>query len=125
MLDHRRKCLRRAPDDAALEVDVDGDGRLVVTDFYFQTAEARVSDYAGTYVQTKAAIGHTVTPLVQPRHRRGVTALLEAGLTLTCLAERDTVPWRQFSGETMVSAAMASGGWPKCPSGSFLTVLWS
>ena len=40
---------------------IDRDGRLVVTDPYFETAEPRVCDYAGTYVQTDAVFEHTVT----------------------------------------------------------------
>lgn len=92
-----------------LTLDVDGDGRLVVTDPYFETAEARVSDYAGTYVQTDAAIEHTVTHWWNHGIGETITALLEAGLTLTGLAEHDTVPWRPFPGETMVSAG--GGEW--------------
>jgi SAM-dependent methyltransferase len=84
-------------------LDVDNDGRLVVTDPYFETTEARVSDYADTYVRTDAAIEHTVTHWWNHGIGETVTALLQAGLTLTGLAEHDTVPWRAFSGETMVS----------------------
>ena len=90
-------------------LDVDDDGLLVVTDPYFETTEARVSDYAGTYVQTDAAIEHTVTHWWNHGIGETVTALLEAGLTLTGLAEHDTVPWRPFPGETMVSAG--GGEW--------------
>jgi SAM-dependent methyltransferase len=90
-------------------LDVDSDGRLVVTEPYFETAEARVSDYAGTYVQTDAAIEHTVTHWWNHGIGETVTALLDAGLVLTGLAEHDTVPWRPFSGETMVSAG--GGEW--------------
>jgi SAM-dependent methyltransferase len=90
-----------------LALDVGSDGRLVVTDPYFETTEARVSDYAGTYVQTDAVIEHTVTHWWNHGIGETVTALLEAGLTLTGLAEHDTVPWRALPGETMVTA---SGG---------------
>ena len=90
-------------------LDVDGDGRLVVTDPYFETAHARVSDYAGTYVQTDRAMEHTVTHWWNHGIGETVTALLDAGLVLTGLAEHDTVPWRPFSGETMVSAG--GGEW--------------
>jgi len=92
-----------------LALDVDDDGRLVVTDPYFETTEARVSDYAGTYVRTDVAIEHTVTHWWNHGLGETVTALLEAGLTLTGLAEHDTVPWRAFSGETMASAG--GGEW--------------
>jgi SAM-dependent methyltransferase len=90
-------------------LDVDNDGRLVVTDPYFETPDARVSDYAGTYVQTDAVIEHTVTHWWNHGIGETVTALLEAGLTLTGLAEHDTVPWRAFSGEAMVS--VGGGEW--------------
>jgi SAM-dependent methyltransferase len=90
-------------------LDIDDDGRLVVADPYFETAEARVSDYAGTYVQTDATIEHTVTHWWNHGIGETVTALLEAGLTLTGLAEHRTVPWRAFSGETMASAG--GGEW--------------
>jgi len=90
-------------------LDVDDDGRLVVADPYFETAEARVSDYAGTYVQTEARMEHTVTHWWNHGIGETVTALLEAGLTLTGLAEHHTVPWRAFSGETMASAG--GGEW--------------
>jgi SAM-dependent methyltransferase len=92
-----------------LALDVDDDGRLVVTDSYFETTEARVSDYAGTYVRTDVAIEHTVTHWWNHGLGETVTALLEAGLTLTGLAEHSTVPWRAFSGETMASAG--GGEW--------------
>jgi len=88
---------------------VDSDGRLAVTDPYYETADARVSDYASTYVQTDAVIEHTVTHWWNHGLGETVTALLEAGLTLTGLAEHATVPWRPFSGETMVSAG--AGEW--------------
>jgi SAM-dependent methyltransferase len=85
-------------------LDVDGDGRLVVAKPYFETIEGRVSDYAGAYVQTDAAIEHTVTQWWNHGIGETVTALLDAGLVLTGLVEHDTVPWRPLSGETMVSA---------------------
>jgi SAM-dependent methyltransferase len=90
-------------------LDVDGDGRLVVNEPYFEAAGARVSNYAGTYVQTDMAIEHTVTHWWNHGIAQTVTALLDAGLTLTGLAEHDTIPWRQFSGETMASAG--GGEW--------------
>lgn len=90
-------------------LSVGDDGRLVLTKPYFETAEARVTDYAGTYVQTDVAIEHTVTHWWNHGLGETVTALLEAGLTLTGLTEHTTVPWRAFSGETMVSSG--GGEW--------------
>jgi SAM-dependent methyltransferase len=92
-----------------LTLEVDGDGRLVVADPYFETVEARVSNYAGTYVQTDTAIEHTVTHWWNHGIGETVTALLDAGQVLTGLVEHDSVPWRPFSGETMVSAG--GGEW--------------
>ncbi len=92
-----------------LALDPDSDGRLVVTEPYFETAQAYVSDEAGTYVDTDVVIGHTVTHEWNHGIGETVTALLEAGLTLTGLAEHDTVPWRAFGGDLMVSAG--GGEW--------------
>jgi SAM-dependent methyltransferase len=90
-------------------LSVGDDGQLLVTKPYFETADARVSDYAGTYVQTDVAIEHSVTHWWNHGLGETVTALLEAGLTLTGLTEHNTVPWRAFSGKTMASAG--SGEW--------------
>jgi hypothetical protein len=70
---------------------------------------ARVSDDAGTNALTNVTIEHTVTHGWNHGIRETVTALLDAGLALTGLVEHDTVPWRPFSGETMVSAG--GGEW--------------
>lgn len=53
--------------------------------------------------------GHTVTHWWNHGIGETVTALLEAGLTLTGLAEHDTVPWCPFPGEVMASAG--GGEW--------------
>ncbi len=85
------------------------EGQLVVAKPYFETAEAQVSDYATTYVQTDVVIEHTVTHWWNHGIGEVVTALLEAGLTLAGLTEHDSVPWRAFSGDAMVSAG--GGEW--------------
>jgi SAM-dependent methyltransferase len=92
-----------------LTLDFTEDGRLVVTEPYFETAQAQVSDYDGTYVSTDVTIEHTVTHWWNHGIGEIVSALLEAGLTLTGLAEHDSIPWRAFSGETMTSAG--GGEW--------------
>jgi SAM-dependent methyltransferase len=92
-----------------LALDVDREGQLVVAEPYFETAEARVSDYAYTYVATDVVIEHTVTQWWNHGIGEVVTALLEAGLTLTGLTEHDSVPWRALGGETMVS--VGGGEW--------------
>ena len=60
-------------------------------------------------MQTDAVMKNTVTHWWNHGIGEIVTALLEAGLTLTGLPEHDTVPWRAFSGETMTSAG--NGEW--------------
>ena len=60
-------------------------------------------------MQTDAAIEHTVTHWWNHGIGETVTALLDAGLTLTGLVEHETVPWRPFSGATMVRAG--GGEW--------------
>jgi hypothetical protein len=82
-----------------LALDIDDDRRrLLVTDPYFETSDARVSDYAGTYVQTDAVMAHTVTHWWNHGIGEIVTALLDAGMTLTGLAEHDSVPWNALPG---------------------------
>lgn len=88
---------------------VASDGQLVVAAPYFETPEPRVSDTSGTYVHTSVAIGHTVAHWWNHGLGETVTALLEAGLTLTALAEHETLPWRPFGADTMVSAG--NGEW--------------
>jgi SAM-dependent methyltransferase len=92
-----------------LTLDFDRAGQLVVSEPYFETAEARVSDYPYTYVTTDVVIEHTVTLWWNHGIGEIVTALLEAGLTLTGLTEHDSLPWRAFSGDMMVSAG--GGEW--------------
>jgi 2-polyprenyl-3-methyl-5-hydroxy-6-metoxy-1,4-benzoquinol methylase len=81
----------------------DDDGRLVVVKPYFEIAEPRVSDWDGSYVQTEVRFENSVTHWWNHGIGDIVTALLEAGMTLTGLAEHDSVPWRPFSGAPMVS----------------------
>jgi SAM-dependent methyltransferase len=78
------------------------DDLLVIRHPYFETAEPVVSDYAGTYVTTDAVIEHGVTH--QWNHGVGdiVTALLDARLTITGLAEQASVPFEALPGQ-MVS----------------------
>jgi SAM-dependent methyltransferase len=78
--------------------DLRGDGLLAVRYPYFEQAEPQVFDTPGTYVETDAVIEHTVTH--EWSHGIGdvVTALLGAGLTLTGLAEHDSVPWNALPG---------------------------
>jgi SAM-dependent methyltransferase len=74
------------------------DGLLVVGYPYFEMAEPVVFEDGGTYVETDAVFTHAVTH--QWNHGLGeiVTALLDAGMTLTGLVEHDSVPWNALPG---------------------------
>jgi len=84
------------------------DDLLVIRYPYFETAEPLVIDEPGTYVATDAVIEHGLTH--EWNHGIGeiVTALLGEGLTLTGLAEHDSVPWEALPG-LMVQAG--GGEW--------------
>jgi SAM-dependent methyltransferase len=84
------------------------DDLLVIRYPYFETAEPVVSDYAGTYVTTDAVIEHGVTHSWDHCIGDIVTALLDAGLTITGLAEHTSVPFEALPGQ-MVRAG--DGEW--------------
>jgi SAM-dependent methyltransferase len=73
--------------------DPRADRLLTVGYPYFETAEPMIFDDDGTYVATDAVFTHNVTH--QWNHGLGeiVSALLDAGMTLTGLAEHDS-EWR-------------------------------
>jgi SAM-dependent methyltransferase len=74
------------------------DDLLVVRYPYFEREEPMVFTYGGTYVSTDAQFEHNVTH--QWNHGLGeiVTALLDAGMTLTELTEHDSIPWEGLPG---------------------------
>ena len=74
------------------------DGLLVVEFPYFERPEPTVFDEPGTYVETDHEFVHTTS--ADWNHGLGeiVTALLDAGLSLTMLVEHDSVPWNAFPG---------------------------
>ena len=74
------------------------DGVLALTEPYFEHAEPQVYDEPGTYVESDHQFEHTVTH--EWNHGLGeiVTAVLEAGLTLTGLEEHQSVPWEALPG---------------------------
>ncbi|MGD0686857.1 MAG: class I SAM-dependent methyltransferase, partial [Streptosporangiaceae bacterium] len=78
--------------------DTREDGLVVVEYSYFERAEPLVWDDGGTYVRTDVVFTHNRTH--QWNHGLGeiVTALLDAGLELTGLAEHDSVPWEALPG---------------------------
>ena len=75
------------------------DRLLVVDHAYFEQGEPLVWDEGGTYVQTDVEFVHNTT--LEWNHGLGeiVTALMDAGLTITALAEHDSVPWEALPGQ--------------------------
>ncbi len=76
------------------------DDRLLVVEYpYFEREEPLVFDEGGTYVATDVVFEQTVTH--EWNHGLGeiVTALLDAGLVITGLAEHDSVPWNAQPGQ--------------------------
>ncbi len=88
--------------------DERADGLLVVRYPYFERAEPMVFDQDGTYVDTDAAFTHNVTHVWNHGLAEIVTALLEAGLAVTALAEHDSVPWDALPGKM---ARIGDGEW--------------
>jgi len=76
------------------------DGLLALEFPYFEQKEPRVWTEGGTYVETDAVFAHTTTH--EWNHGLGeiVTALVEAGMTVTGLVEHDTAPWDALPGQT-------------------------
>ncbi|KUL32682.1 class I SAM-dependent methyltransferase [Actinoplanes awajinensis] len=74
------------------------DDVIALDEPYFEQAEPQVYDEPGTYVATDHEFTHTVTH--EWNHGLGeiVTAVLEAGLTLTGLVEHQSVPWNALPG---------------------------
>jgi SAM-dependent methyltransferase len=76
------------------------DDHLLVLEYaYFERTDPTAWDEGGTYVDTDAEFTHTRS--LEWSHGLGeiVTALLDAGLTITGLAEHDSVPWDALPGE--------------------------
>ncbi|WP_153409489.1 class I SAM-dependent methyltransferase [Nocardia macrotermitis] len=72
---------------------------LAVTYPYFETAEPQVWTGTQTYVETDGALQEATTTH-QWNHGLGeiVTALLDAGLSITGLVEHDSAPWQVLPG---------------------------
>ncbi|MFB9239422.1 class I SAM-dependent methyltransferase [Plantactinospora siamensis] len=75
------------------------DGLVALEYPYFERAEGTVWEEDGTYVDTDHRF--TNTRSVEWNHGLGevVTALLDAGMTLTALVEHDSVPWEALPGQ--------------------------
>jgi SAM-dependent methyltransferase len=74
------------------------DGMLVLDEPYFETKEPQIYSDGGTYVDTDVEFTHNTTH--EWNHGLGeiVTAVLEAGMTLTGLVEHRSVPWEALRG---------------------------
>ena len=84
------------------------DGVIALAEPYFEQAEPQIYDEPGTYVDTDHEFRHTVTH--EWNHGIGeiVTAVLDAGLTLTGLEEHQSVPWDALPGRMR---ELADGEW--------------
>jgi SAM-dependent methyltransferase len=82
----------------SLEQDREDD-LLVIGYPYFEQKDPQVWDEGGTYVETDVEFTHNVTH--EWNHGIGeiVTALLDAGMTITGLVEHQSVPWVGLPGK--------------------------
>jgi SAM-dependent methyltransferase len=78
--------------------DAREDGLLVVDYPYFERPEPNVFDDDGTYVSTDTVFQNTVTHEWNHGLAETITALMDAGLELTALAEHDSAPWAALPG---------------------------
>jgi hypothetical protein len=74
------------------------DGLLVLSEPYFEQEDPQIYDDPGTYVSTDHVFVQNRT--LEWNHGLGeiVTAVLDAGMTLTGLVEHQTVPWNALPG---------------------------
>jgi SAM-dependent methyltransferase len=75
------------------------DKLLAVEYSYFEQEEPLVFDEGGTYVETDAVFTHNLTHEWNHGLGETITALLDAGLEMTGLAEHDSVPWEALPGQ--------------------------
>lgn len=94
----------------ALEVR---DGLLSLEYPYFERQDPMVWDDDRTYVETDARIEHSEMRLWNHGLGETVTALLDAGLRVTGLAEHDTIPWNALPGqmEPVTERRLAGSEW--------------
>lgn len=90
-------------------VDDSRDDDLLALEYpYFERSEPLVFTEGGTYVQTDAEFTNNTTH--EWNHGLGeiVTAVLDAGMTLTGLVEHQSVPWEAFPGKMRL---LGDGEW--------------
>lgn len=74
------------------------DGVLALEFPYFEHPEPTVWNSDATYVHTDTPIGNTTTHEWNHGMAEIITALLDAGLTITGFVEHDSVPWEALPG---------------------------
>ena len=75
------------------------DDKLLVAEYpYFETEAPLVWDEGGTYVETDVEFTNTITHEWNHGLGETVTALLDAGMTITGLVEHVSVPWEALPG---------------------------
>ena len=74
------------------------DGALILDHPYFEHAEPTVWNSDATYVHVDSVIAHTTTHEWNHGMAEIITALLDAGMTITGFVEHDTVPWDALPG---------------------------
>ncbi|GIE48094.1 class I SAM-dependent methyltransferase [Actinoplanes nipponensis] len=73
-------------------------GVLALEHPYFEQPEPTVWTEGGTYVETEAEFVHNTTHEWNHGLGETVTALIDAGMAVTGLAEQDSVPWEALPG---------------------------
>jgi SAM-dependent methyltransferase len=74
-------------------------GDLVVGYPYFERPEPLIDDDGGTYVETDVEFTQNISHTWNHGLGETITALLDAGMELTALAEHDSVPWDALPGQ--------------------------
>ncbi|MCM4083731.1 class I SAM-dependent methyltransferase [Paractinoplanes hotanensis] len=77
------------------------DGVLALQEPYFETEKPQVYEDEGSYAAKDTAFTHNTTHEWNHGLGETVTAVLDAGLTLTGLVEHKTVPWEALPGGQM------------------------
>jgi len=84
------------------------DGLLALQHPYFEQVEPEIWTEGGTYVATDAKFVHNTTHSWNHGLGETVTALIDAGMAITGLAEHDSAPWDALPGQMTL---LANGEW--------------
>jgi SAM-dependent methyltransferase len=88
--------------------DPRADGLLTLELPYFEQVEPEIWTEGGTYVATDADFVHNTTHSWNHGLGETVTALIDAGLAITGLAEHDSAPWNALPGQMTL---LENGEW--------------